>query len=72
MLILLTNADQKSLEIESLIAICRQTGDKWQSKTLFVAIFDPHALIVNSVFQLPATQCEQQMTKQMTLASKIL
>ena len=40
-LILLTNVDQKSLEAEFLIAICRLTGDKCQSKTLFQAIFDP-------------------------------
>ena len=32
------NIDQKSLETEFLIAICRPTGDKWQSKTLFLAI----------------------------------
>ena len=36
-LILSTNIDQKSLETESSIAICRPTGDKWQSKTLFLA-----------------------------------
>ena len=39
----------KSLETELSIAICRLTDDKWQSKTLFLAIFDPHALI-KSVF----------------------
>ena len=38
--ILSTIVDQKSLETEISIAICRQTGDKWQSKTLFLAIFD--------------------------------
>ena len=37
-LILLTNIDQKSL------------GDKWQSKTLFLGIFDPHSPIVKSAF----------------------
>ena len=35
------------LEAEFLIAICRPTGDKWQSKTLFLAIFGPRSLIVN-------------------------
>ena len=35
-LTLATNGDQKSLETEFSIAICRQTGDKWQSKTLFL------------------------------------
>ena len=33
-----TNADQKSLETVFSIAICRQSGDKWQSKTLFLTI----------------------------------
>ena len=39
-----------SLETEFLIAICRHTGDKWQSKTLFLSIFDPHSSIVDSIF----------------------
>ena len=30
----------KSLETEFLIAICRTTGDKWQSKTPVLTIFD--------------------------------
>ena len=38
-LILSTNIHQKSLETVFLIAICRQSGDKWQSKTLFLTIF---------------------------------
>ena len=50
MLILSTNLDQKSLETVFLIAICRLIGDKWQSKTLFLAIFDPHLSIVMSNF----------------------
>ena len=32
-----------------LIAICRQNVDKWQSKTLFLAIFDLHSSIDKSV-----------------------
>ena len=53
--ILLRNVDQKSLETEFSIAICRHTGDKWQSKTLFLSIFDPRSSIVDSVsdFRLP-------------------
>ena len=47
MLILSTNIDQISLEIEFLIAIC---GGKWQSKTLFLAIFDQRLSIVKSIF----------------------
>ena len=39
--ILSTNVDQNSFETEFLIAICRPTGDKWQSKILFISIFDP-------------------------------
>ena len=48
-LTLLTNIDKKWLETKFLIAICRRTGDKWQSKTLFLAIFDPRSSIVKSV-----------------------
>ena len=50
MSILSTNVDIKLLETEFSIAICGPTGDKCQSKTLFLAIFDPHSLIVKSVF----------------------
>ena len=32
------------------IAICHPTGDKWQSKTLFLAIFDLCWLIFKSIF----------------------
>ena len=32
------------------IAICRPTGDKWQSKTLFLSIFDPRSSIIVYVF----------------------
>ena len=49
-LILSTKVDKKIIRIEFSIAICRRTGDKWQLKTLFLAIFDPHSLIVKSVF----------------------
>ena len=45
-----TNVDQNSLETEFWIAICRQSDDKWQSKTLFLAIFYPRSSIVKSVF----------------------
>ena len=34
------NRDKKWLETEFVIAICRQSGDKWQSTTLFLTIFD--------------------------------
>ena len=54
MLILSTNVNQKSLETEYSIAICRLTGDKWQSKTLFLAIFDPRSSIVKSGFSIAA------------------
>ena len=38
-LILSTNVDKKWLETEFSIAIRRPTGDKWQLKILFLAIF---------------------------------
>ena len=39
-LILSTNVD-KNRSKKFLIAICRPAGDKWQSKILFLSIFDP-------------------------------
>ena len=50
MLILSINVDQKSLETEFSIAICRPTGEKWQSKILFLSIFNQRASIVKNVF----------------------
>ena len=35
-----TNADPKSQETVFSVAICRQSGDKWQSETMFLTIFD--------------------------------
>ena len=49
-LILSTNVDKKSLGFEFSIAICSPTGDKWQSKTMFLAIFHQRSSIVKSVF----------------------
>ena len=49
-LTLSTNVDEKSLETEFSIAICRPTGDKWQSKTLFQTISDPRSSLVKNVF----------------------
>ena len=60
-LILSTNVDQKSLEAEFLIVICRLIGDKWQSKTLFLAIYDPSWSIVWSVFDCRLPGVVQQM-----------
>ena len=48
--ILSGKVDQKSIETVFLIAICRLTGDKWQSKTRFLSIFDPPSTIVDYVF----------------------
>ena len=47
--VLSRNVDQKSIETVFLIAICRPTGDKWQSKTRFLSIFDPRLTIVDYV-----------------------
>ena len=48
MLIQSTTVGQKSLETEFSIAICRPTGDKCQSKSLFLSIFDPSSSIVKN------------------------
>ena len=48
MLMLSTSMDPGSLETELSTAVCRPTGDKWQS--LFPAICDPCSSIVQSVF----------------------
>ena len=44
------DADKKLLETEFSIVSCRPTGDKWQSKALFLTIFDPRPSIAKSVF----------------------
>ena len=44
-----TYVDQQSLETDISIAICRPTGDKWQSNTLFLAVL-VRSSIVKSVF----------------------
>ena len=49
MLIISMILDRKLLKTEFLIAICCLTGDKWQSKTLFLVIFNPHSSIVKSL-----------------------
>ena len=41
---------KKSLETEFFIAICRPTGDKWQSETQFLAIFYSSLWIVKCIF----------------------
>ena len=57
-----TKADQKLLETVLLIAICRQLGDKWQLKTLFLAIFDLRSSIVLT-FSIAAYQCGAVLDK---------
>ena len=49
-LIISTNVEQNPLEREFSNVIDRLTVDKWQSKTLFLAILDPRSSIVMSVF----------------------
>ena len=44
-----------SLETEFTVDIYCPSGDKWQSKTLLLAIFDPRLLIVKSLFDCPLT-----------------
>ena len=48
--ILSRNVDKKSIETVFSIAICRHTGDKWESKTLFLSVFDPRSSIIDNVF----------------------
>ena len=38
MLLTIDERDQKPIETVFLIAICRQSGDKWLSKTLFLTV----------------------------------
>ena len=54
-----TITDQKSLETEFSIVICRQSGDKWQSKTLFLTIFYLRSSIVLafSIAAYPVWEC---------------
>ena len=35
-----------------MVSICRPTGDRWQSKTLFLPVFDPRSSIVKVVFAI--------------------
>ena len=35
------------------IAICRQSGDKWQIKNTVSSVFGPHSSIVKNVFDCP-------------------
>ena len=51
------NVDKKSIDTVFSIAICRQCGDKCQSKTLFLSIFYLRSSIVLE-FRLLPTQCD--------------
>ena len=64
--ILSRKVDQKSIETVFLIAICCPTGDTWQSKTLFLSIFDPHLSIVDNIFD-----CRLSGVKSFCLISKM-
>ena len=41
---------RSKIETVFSIPICRPTGDKWQSKTLFLPIYDPNLSIVDYFF----------------------
>ena len=56
--ILSTDVYQKSLETEFSIAICRQSGDKWQPKTLFLTNFDLRSSINKSIFDCRLSGCD--------------
>ena len=68
-LILSTDVDQKSLETEFSIAICRQSENKWQSKTLFPAIYDPRSSIFKSVFDCRLPGVKMQKKSPLTLCN---
>ena len=46
MLFTINKCGSKIARNNGSIAICHKSGDKWQSKTLFLMIFDLHSLIV--------------------------
>ena len=55
--ILSRNVDQISIETVFSIAICRHTGDKWESKKLFLSILIcVRRLLIR--FRLPPTRCD--------------
>ena len=56
-----TNIDQSSLETVFSIAIWCQLDDKWQSKTLFLTIFDLRSSIVLTFLIAPYTVCFRNM-----------
>ena len=72
--ILSRNVYQKSIETVFSIAICRPTGYKWQSKTLFLLIFYPHSSIVDYIFdcRLPGVMKDTKQTKKIEYILHIL
>ena len=52
------NADQKLLETEFLIAICRQSGDKWHKKNSVSNDFDLCSSLVLLCQIAPYTVCK--------------
>ena len=50
----------KSLKTVFSSVISRQSGDKWQSKTLFLKMFELRSSIVLMIFLLPFIRCEQR------------
>ena len=52
--------------------MCRPTGDKWQSKTLFLLIFDMRSLIVDYVFDCHLPGVIIQKGKICTLTTHIV
>ena len=69
--ILSRNVDQKSIEIVFSIAICCHTGDKWESKTMFLSIFDPCSSIVGNVIdcRLPDVIMEKDVSYKIQASS---
>ena len=61
------NVYQKLTETVFSIAICRPTGDKWQSKTLFISICDPRSSIFDYVFDCRLTGVRMRKNKNVTV-----
>ena len=53
------------------IAICRQSGDKWQLKTLFLTIFDLRSSMY-SRFRLPPIRCDAEVYSQLEVPILVL
>ena len=54
-----------------MIAVCRQIGDKWQSKTLFLAIFYPRLSIVKIMFDCRLSGVDRVLSREINFNAMI-